>query len=75
MKHKGMVDWFDIEKGFGFIKSDSFENMIFVHFSAIETSGYKFLNKEDDVEFEVVDGNMGWQAKKVKKLELKGWGE
>lgn len=68
MHYKGIVDWFDIEKGYGFIKSDSFKSSIFVHFASIETNGFKYLNEEDVVEFDVVEGNRGWSVKNVRKL-------
>lgn len=54
MKYTGVVDWFDIDKGFGYIKSDSFAEKLFVHYSSIETDGFKYLNDEDAVE-----GNRG----------------
>ena len=68
MKYRGIVDWFDIEKGFGFVKSDSFDLLISIHFAAIETDGFKYLNPGDEVEFDVVKGNRGWQVAKAKKI-------
>ena len=60
----GVVKWFNNEKGFGFISVEG-ENDIFVHFSAIETDGYKSLEEGQKVEFEVVDGAKGPQAANV----------
>ncbi|GAY77347.1 cold-shock protein [Sporolactobacillus inulinus] len=63
----GTVKWFNSEKGFGFIEVPG-ENDVFVHFSAIQTDGFKTLDEGQQVEFEVVDGNRGPQAANVVKL-------
>ena len=63
----GTVKWFDADKGFGFISTDDGKD-IFVHFSAIQTDGYKTLTEGDVVEFDVVDGDRGQQASNVVKL-------
>ena len=63
----GKVKWFNAEKGFGFI-SVAGENDVFVHFSAIQTEGFKTLEEGQDVEFEIVDGARGPQASNVTKL-------
>ncbi|MGQ0422822.1 cold-shock protein [Bacillus sp. HC-Mk] len=55
------------EKGFGFIEVPG-ENDVFVHFSAIETDGFKSLEEGQKVSFEIEDGNRGPQAKNVIKL-------
>jgi cold shock protein len=65
----GQVKWFNAEKGFGFITAPNGGADIFVHFSAIESSGYRSLNEGDKVEFEVVDGKKGKQASGVKVLK------
>jgi CspA family cold shock protein len=62
----GTVKWFNADKGFGFITQDSGSD-VFVHYSAIEETGYKSLNEGDLVQFEVVPGTKGPQAKAVKK--------
>jgi CspA family cold shock protein len=63
----GTVKWFKNEKGFGFIAQDG-GNDVFVHFSAIQTDGFKSLNEGDRVEFEVVQGDKGLKADKVHKI-------
>jgi CspA family cold shock protein len=61
----GTVKWFSSEKGFGFISQESGED-VFVHFSAIEGSGYKNLEENQKVEFEVTQGPKGLQATNVR---------
>lgn len=63
---KGIVKWFNAEKGFGFISVDG-ENDVFVHFSAIQGDGFKTLEEGQSVEFEVVEGAKGPQADNVVK--------
>ncbi len=63
----GTVKWFNAEKGFGFISVEG-ENDVFVHFSAIQSDGYKTLEEGQEVEFEVVEGARGPQAANVVKL-------
>ncbi|MGX5479635.1 RNA chaperone/antiterminator CspA [Bacillus thuringiensis] len=63
----GQVKWFNNEKGFGFIEVSG-ENDVFVHFSAIETEGFKSLEEGQKVSFEIEEGNRGPQAKNVIKL-------
>ena len=63
----GVVKWFDADKGYGFISSADGKD-IFVHFSAIQTEGYKTLAEGDQVEFDVKDGDRGQQAANVVKL-------
>lgn len=63
----GTVKWFDADKGFGFISTDDGKD-IFVHFSAINTDGFKTLAEGDVVEFDVIDGDRGQQAANVTKI-------
>jgi CspA family cold shock protein len=62
----GKVKWFNAEKGFGFIESTEGQD-VFVHFSAIQTEGFKTLEEGQDVTFEIVEGNRGPQASNVTK--------
>ncbi|MFV0559551.1 MAG: cold-shock protein [Enterococcus sp.] len=64
---KGIVKWFDVRKGYGFISYDESEE-IFVHFTAIEEDGFKSLDEDQPVEFEIIEGNRGSQAAHVKKV-------
>lgn len=61
---KGIVKWFNAEKGFGFISVEG-EKDVFVHFSAIQSEGYRTLDEGQEVEFEIVDGEKGPQAANV----------
>ncbi|MBO0439498.1 cold-shock protein [Enterococcus sp. DIV0212c] len=64
---KGFVKWFDNRKGYGFIGYNENEE-IFVHFTAIEEDGFKSLEENQAVEFEVMEGTRGLQAAHVKKI-------
>jgi CspA family cold shock protein len=57
----GKVKWFNADKGYGFITRENGED-IFVHYSSIEGDGYKTLNEEDTVKFDVEEGEKGLQA-------------
>lgn len=62
----GRVKWFNARKGFGFIQQDDGQD-VFVHFSAIQSDGFASLNENDEVEFDIVDGEKGPQAANVVK--------
>ncbi|HNV05399.1 MAG TPA: cold-shock protein, partial [Petrotogaceae bacterium] len=62
---KGTVKWFDAKKGYGFVTGDDGKD-VFIHFSAIKMDGYKKLEENQKVEFDVVDGQKGPQAANVK---------
>ncbi len=62
---QGTVKWFNAEKGFGFITVDGGGSDVFVHFSAIQTSGYRTLEENQRVEFESAQGQRGPQAERV----------
>ncbi|RAY16488.1 cold-shock protein [Actinomadura craniellae] len=68
MPQQGTVKWFNAEKGFGFIAVDGGGPDVFVHYSAIQTSGYRSLDENQRVEFEVTQGNRGPQADQVRPL-------
>lgn len=61
----GTVKWFNSEKGFGFITSDAGDD-VFVHFSAINSQGFKSLEEGQKVEFDVENGQRGLQATNVR---------
>ncbi|GAA1557703.1 MULTISPECIES: cold-shock protein [Streptomyces] len=61
----GIVKWFNAEKGFGFITQDAGGPDVFVHFSAIQSSGYRSLEENQKVEYDVVQGPKGPQAENV----------
>jgi CspA family cold shock protein len=63
----GTVKWFNAEKGYGFITEDGGAE-VFVHWSAIQTDGYKELKENQKVEFEIKAGDKGPQADKVNVL-------
>jgi CspA family cold shock protein len=62
---KGTVKWFDAKKGYGFVTGEDGKD-VFIHFSAIKMDGYKKLEENQKVEFDVVDGQKGPQAANVK---------
>lgn len=63
----GTVKWFNAEKGYGFISIQG-EDDVFVHFSAIQTEGFKTLEEGQEVQFEVVQGAKGPQAANVIRI-------
>ncbi len=63
---QGTVKWFNAEKGFGFIEREAGED-VFVHFSAIQSDGFKSLDEGQSVEFEIEEGQRGLQAANVQK--------
>ena len=64
-KMTGLVKWFNADKGFGFITPDDGSKDVFVHFSAIQTNGFKTLAEGQRVEFEITNGAKGPSAANV----------
>jgi len=67
-RETGTVKWFNPKKGFGFISRENGED-VFVHFKSIQGEGYRNLEEGDQVEFEVVSSEKGFQANEVKRLK------
>jgi cold shock protein len=67
VKEKGVVKWFNAAKGYGFIQRSGGDD-VFVHFSAIQTNGYRTLDEGSEVEFEVKQGPKGLQAENVSRV-------
>ncbi|MGH3648942.1 MAG: cold-shock protein [Micromonosporaceae bacterium] len=65
---QGTVKWFNADKGFGFITQDDGGADIFVHYSAIQSNGFRTLDENQRVEFDVVQGPKGPQAESVRAL-------
>jgi len=64
----GTVKWFNAEKGFGFIAPEDGSADVFAHYSAIEADGYRSLEENQRVEFEVTQGPKGPQASSIRAL-------
>jgi CspA family cold shock protein len=64
----GTVKWFNAEKGFGFIAPDDGSADVFAHYSAIASSGYRSLDENQKVEFDVTQGPKGPQAENIRPL-------
>ncbi|MFN3476071.1 MAG: cold-shock protein [Candidatus Methylomirabilales bacterium] len=67
MRFKGTVKWFNDSKGYGFIERPEGED-VFVHYTAIQGTGFRSLSEGQKVEFEVIEGPKGKQAANVVKL-------
>ncbi|WP_129668430.1 cold-shock protein [Phytoactinopolyspora endophytica] len=65
---QGTVKWFNAEKGFGFIAQDNGDADVFVHYSAIQVDGYRTLDENQRVEFEITQGPKGPQADQVRPI-------
>ncbi|MCH5585292.1 cold shock domain-containing protein [Shimazuella sp. AN120528] len=63
---QGKVKWFNAEKGYGFIEREDGDD-VFVHYSAIQSEGFKTLEEGQTVEFDIVEGSRGPQAANVEK--------
>ena len=65
---QGTVKWFNAEKGYGFITPDGDSADVFVHYSAIQADGYRSLEENQRVEFDVTTGQKGPQAANVRAI-------
>ena len=65
---QGTVKWFNAEKGFGFIAQDGGGPDVFVHYSAIQSNGYRSLDENAAVEYDVTQGDKGLQAANVRLI-------
>ena len=65
---QGTVKWFNAENGFGFIAQEDGGDDVFVHYSAIQSNGYKSLDENQKVEFDVTQGPKGPQAENVRPI-------
>ena len=63
----GKIKWFNAEKGFGFIEIEG-EKDVFIHYSAIQSEGFKTLDEGQEVEFEIIASDRGPQAANVNKI-------
>ena len=67
-QYKGVVRWFNNAKGYGFLGRDGGPD-VFVHFTSIQTAGYKSLKEGEPVEYDVIQGDKGPQADQVRRLK------
>jgi len=65
---QGTVKWFNADKGYGFIAPDDGSGDVFVHFSAIEATGYRSLEENQKVEYSVTQGPKGPKAAQVRPM-------
>lgn len=66
---KGKVKWFNNTKGFGFIVPEGTDDDVFAHFSQIQMEGYRTLKTNQEVEFDLVEGEKGKQAQNIRSTQ------
>lgn len=66
---KGKVKWFNNSKGFGFINPEGSTEDVFAHFSQIQMEGYKTLKVNQEVEFDLIEGDKGKQAQNIRLIQ------
>ncbi len=64
----GTVKWFNADKGFGFIAPDDGSEDVFAHFSAIQSNGFRSLDENQKVEYDVEQGQKGLQAANIRAI-------
>ncbi len=64
----GTVKWFNADKGFGFIAPDDGGEDVFAHYTAIQATGYRSLNENQKVEFDIEQGQKGLQAANIRAI-------
>jgi CspA family cold shock protein len=69
MPTRGRVKWFDPKKGYGFIVGPDGQD-VFVHYSHIEAEGFRLLKDGEWVDYELLQGEKGWQAREVHRLSV-----
>ena len=67
-RYRGKVKWFCPEKGYGFILIDDSDEEVFVHFSHLNEPGFKILNVDEEVEFDLKDSARGYSARNVVRI-------
>lgn len=70
MSVRGQVKWFDPKKGYGFIIGPDGQD-VFVHYSHIEQDGFCLLKDGEEVDYDLVEGDKGWQARAVQRHDVK----
>ena len=70
MSIKGNVKWFDPKKGFGFIVGPEGQD-VFVHYSQIKGEGFRTLKDGEEVDYDLIEGDKGWQAREVCRVVVK----
>lgn len=69
MSQRGPVKWFDPKKGYGFIVGPEGQD-VFVHYSQIKADGFRLLKDGEEVDYELIEGDKGWQARDVQRLQV-----